>query len=312
MDLIIEKMLLLGLITHEDLKKALSHQWKYGGNILSILVELGFIDEEDYLEFIKKEIKAHTVKLKEIDFEPDVHLYIPKRIAYKYLIVPIKRVKRSLVCAMVNPLSKRALKELSFVTDLEIVPLASKPSEILESLRNFYGEWKPNIPFDFLQEIPNLTQTLSLIPPRHSLYQSIITLAEDITERKHKIVLLVGARNYGKSFLVNALANYVKTNSPQPARTAITSGQLIKEAFLEVVENGLYYLLRELTSKYSHLFIDDFEKIYPEKQFENFVKWFTQEKQGVLVLTSEEEEKVDIETFTVYLHEPIITKANGV
>ena len=60
------------LITKEQLRQALTKQAQTGGQLGSILLELGYIDIDDLLNFLHRQSGVQTVNLYKIDIEKSV------------------------------------------------------------------------------------------------------------------------------------------------------------------------------------------------------------------------------------------------
>lgn len=130
-----------GVITKEALKNVLTEQWERGGTLEEILVEKGFLNEEQLVKFILDSFPMlHYVSLRDIDIDPEAVEHIPARIARKYLLIPIRKKGKSLAVVMANPVNKEMLLEVKNVTDLKIRPFISTVSEIKGAIDRYYVE----------------------------------------------------------------------------------------------------------------------------------------------------------------------------
>ena len=66
-----------GLITDDQLKKALSTQKTEGGRLGSILVKLGFVQEDKLMTFLSKQYGVPYVDLSKFQINPAVIKHIP-------------------------------------------------------------------------------------------------------------------------------------------------------------------------------------------------------------------------------------------
>ena len=118
-----ELLLKKGLITEDQLNKALEEQQKSGKRLGDILVELGFIDRET-LERILSEYKA-TLSFIEEEWDPssldkDLAKIVPERIATMFGIVPIKRENSTVIVASADVLDITALDYVRFATGYNV------------------------------------------------------------------------------------------------------------------------------------------------------------------------------------------------
>jgi len=84
----------------------------------SILVKLGFIDEQKIAEFLSQQYGVPYVDLKEAKIDKKVLSLIPREICKKYMVVPFDKVGNLLYVAIADPSNVYALEDLRFVTGL--------------------------------------------------------------------------------------------------------------------------------------------------------------------------------------------------
>ncbi len=118
-----ELLLKKGLITEDQLNKALEEQQKSGKRLGDILVEQGFIDRET-LERMLSEYKA-TLSFIEEEWDPssldkDLAKIVPERIATMFGIVPIKRENSTVIVASADVLDITALDYVRFATGYNV------------------------------------------------------------------------------------------------------------------------------------------------------------------------------------------------
>ena len=77
------------LITKEQLRQALTKQTQTGGQLGSILLELGYIDIDDLLDFLTRQSGVQTVNLFKIDIEKSVLDLIPREKIFNAKILPV-------------------------------------------------------------------------------------------------------------------------------------------------------------------------------------------------------------------------------
>ena len=125
-------------ITKENLDKALSYQKKYGGNVTQYLLYFGCINEKNLALALAQQFKVPYIPLSAYSISDEVVMLIPVDIAEKYWVMPVDRIRNSLVVAMIDPLDTDIHKVLQQITGLEIMPFVSIISEILAAHRIYY------------------------------------------------------------------------------------------------------------------------------------------------------------------------------
>ncbi|MBI2833490.1 MAG: hypothetical protein HYX76_03580 [Acidobacteria bacterium] len=68
----------------------------------------------------------------------DVVVLLPEDLCRRHKVVPLDRIKNSLLVAMVNPDDVWALDDIKFVTGLDVEPGAAPESSILEAIEAHY------------------------------------------------------------------------------------------------------------------------------------------------------------------------------
>jgi type IV pilus assembly protein PilB len=133
-ELLIER----GVITREELDKALAAQKQEGGLIGETIVELGFAKEEDIVYTLALQYGFPFLPLETYDISEDVLKIIPKQVAFQYCVVPINRMQNTLSLVMSNPLNQRAIEDIEYMTKCDIQIFVSSSSSIRSVLDKFY------------------------------------------------------------------------------------------------------------------------------------------------------------------------------
>ena len=127
-----------GLISEDQLSKALEEQKKTAEKIGSILIKLDYIDEDTLLKFLSKQFRVPSISIEPQDADPDVIKLIPPDLANRYEVFPIRRKGRTLILGMVNPGDITAIDAVKFATGLEVEPVVIAHSKMKTLLEKFY------------------------------------------------------------------------------------------------------------------------------------------------------------------------------
>jgi type IV pilus assembly protein PilB len=128
-----------GLITDDQLKKALSVQKTEGGRLGSILVKLGFVQEDKLMTFLSKQYGVPYVDLNKFEINPAVIKHIPAEVAQKYRIMPINRAGATITIAMVDPSNIFAIDDIKFMTGYGVEAVVATEGAIVEAIKKYYG-----------------------------------------------------------------------------------------------------------------------------------------------------------------------------
>ena len=137
-DRIGEMLLRAGIIDEDKLEKAVDYQKTQGGKVASALIKLDFLDEDDLLEFLSRQLGLPTVSLDEIDVDPDAVKLLQPAIAQKYMAIPYGQVNGTLHVAMADPTDLNAIDDIKFMTDLAVEVSIATESQIRKALDTFY------------------------------------------------------------------------------------------------------------------------------------------------------------------------------
>ncbi len=127
-----------GLISQEQLQRALADQRGSNEKLGSILVRLNLISEDQLVAFLSKQYAIPSMTLSQLDVETEVLKLVPIQIARKYEVLPIKRTGNTLTLAMADPTNVFALDDVGFMTNLQVVPVVAAQGAIRKTIDRLY------------------------------------------------------------------------------------------------------------------------------------------------------------------------------
>jgi type IV pilus assembly protein PilB len=127
-----------GLITKEQLDKALQEQKTNGTRVGYNLVKLGFIAETELTKMLARQYKMPAVDLSKFEVDPRIAKLIPGEMALKNLVLPLKRDGRTLTVAMADPTNMGVLEDLKFITRYDIFPVIAGEFTIRNVLEKIF------------------------------------------------------------------------------------------------------------------------------------------------------------------------------
>ncbi|MFC1658573.1 GspE/PulE family protein [Candidatus Omnitrophota bacterium] len=141
------------LITPAQLSQALEIQKKRGGRLSNIVVDLGFIKQNDLVFALSQGLGLPLIDLKRIKIDPAVLNIIPPKICRHHQIIPISQIGDTLTIAMADPLNIFAMDVLRNLTGFKINVIISTSEQILQAIDQFYPDATSGIIDDILEEI---------------------------------------------------------------------------------------------------------------------------------------------------------------
>src|SRR6266480_4142136 len=127
-----------GLLTQAQLQKALGEQKGSTEKLGSILIKLGFINEEQLIGFLSRQYGVPSITLSQLEIDPGVLRLVPAPIAKKYEIIPVRRMGNSLAVAMADSTNVFALDDIAFMTNLQVLPLVASRTAIRKAIDRHY------------------------------------------------------------------------------------------------------------------------------------------------------------------------------
>jgi type IV pilus assembly protein PilB len=151
-DLIGDLLVREGLITEDQLRAALQEQRSNGHRLGYTLVAMGVVSETDLTRVLARKYRVKAVDLSRIDnIDKRVIKLVKPEISVRHLILPLRRVGRTLTVAMANPTNLEAIDELRFSTGYDIEPVVAGEYSLRKAVEKYYETTEDNLQ-DLLKE----------------------------------------------------------------------------------------------------------------------------------------------------------------
>jgi type IV pilus assembly protein PilB len=135
-ELLIER----GTISDQELEKALNLQKEKGGLIEEILVDLGYVKEEDIAQSLTAQYGFPYLPLGNYDINHEIINIVPKRVACQYLLMPVDKIGNNLTLSMSNPLNIQAIEDVVLLTGCNVQTFVSTSSDIKRAIEKYYKD----------------------------------------------------------------------------------------------------------------------------------------------------------------------------
>jgi len=129
-----------GLITQEQLQKALNIQKTTNKKLGEVLVENGFVTEDQIIEVLEYQLGIPHVKLDRYPIDQECVKLISETLAKRHTVLPIKMERDKLIIAMSDPLNIFALEDVQIYTGKQVQPVLAKEEEIKRFINKYYGK----------------------------------------------------------------------------------------------------------------------------------------------------------------------------
>ncbi|HEU5185724.1 MAG TPA: ATPase, T2SS/T4P/T4SS family [Gemmatimonadaceae bacterium] len=127
-----------GLVSREQLDKALLEGKQNGTRLGYALVKLGYVQETDITKMLARQFRMPAVDLSRFEVDPRIAKLIPADLATKHLVLPLKRDGRTLTVAMADPTNLGVIDDLKFITRYDIFPVIAGEYTLRNAVEKHY------------------------------------------------------------------------------------------------------------------------------------------------------------------------------
>ena len=127
-----------GYITRNQLEEALSYQQRHQGRLGSILIRLGYIEEETIVNILSRTYNYPAVIISKISPDPEALKILPYDLAKKYMAFPLGIDGDDLVISMAEPTDTLAVEQLQSEVQKGLKINVSTQRDIVDAYRAYY------------------------------------------------------------------------------------------------------------------------------------------------------------------------------
>lgn len=134
-----ERLVERGLITKEELERALREQKAKGGFIGQTLIRLGLVREEEILPLLSEQLGIPYLDVEGLTVDPKVLEKVPAKFASHYRLLPVRFEEGVLTVVVTDPLDLQTLDDIRLLLGVEVQAILGGERQILEAIRKHYG-----------------------------------------------------------------------------------------------------------------------------------------------------------------------------
>ena len=128
-----------GVITSEQLEQALALPREDGQRLGDVLIRQGVISEAQLIDALRVQLGVDFVDLTAVSIPVELAKYVPRNLAKKFLVVPVKLVQDRLYLAMHDPLDFVAQDEVKTASRKRIIPMIATRKAVEQAIERLYG-----------------------------------------------------------------------------------------------------------------------------------------------------------------------------
>ena len=192
------------LITQEQLNKALEIQTQKGGRLSDIIVELGYIKEDQLISTLSEGLGLPLIDLKKFNIDLEIVKLIPLDISRHYQIILVSKMGDTVTLAMADPLNIFAIEHVEALTGYKINPIISSSKDIQQAIESSFPDTTKGVIDDLVKEmsIPSIEfiqeekealpsdQELDRISRQAPVIQVTNMILEDAVKKKASDILI--------------------------------------------------------------------------------------------------------------------------
>lgn len=132
-----------GLITQEQLDKALKMGKESGKRLGETLVENGYVMETDIMNTLSRQLGIPTMSLIGLEIPEEVLRLVKASVLRKNRMIPVSFYQGNMnvvQVAMADPMDLAAIDDFTLATGLQVEPVLAMPREIMIMLDRYYGD----------------------------------------------------------------------------------------------------------------------------------------------------------------------------
>ena len=128
-----------GSISEEQLREALNIQKQTKERLGDVLIHSGIITEKQLIDVLQIQLGVDFFDLSGVTIPVELAKYVPRAIAKKHTVVPVKLIKDELYIAMSDPLDFVAQEDVKKASRKNVVPMIATRKATEQAIASLYG-----------------------------------------------------------------------------------------------------------------------------------------------------------------------------
>ena len=128
-----------GAITQQQLQQALAIQKENGKRLGDVLRDSHIITESQVIDALMAQLGLEFIDLNSASISSEMAQLVPKSLAKKHRVVPVRATRSELYLAMSDPLNFAAIEEVGAATRRQVIPMIATEEALERALQNLYS-----------------------------------------------------------------------------------------------------------------------------------------------------------------------------
>ncbi|NLL91052.1 MAG: Flp pilus assembly complex ATPase component TadA [Ruminococcaceae bacterium] len=157
-----------GVISEEQLGKALALGREQKKRLGEVLIDNKIITERQLIDVLKFQLGVDFIDLTKVDIPVQMAQLLPKNIAMKHEIVPVRVAGDTIYVAMSDPLNFVAIEEVKSATKKRVIPMIATKNAADRAIQVLYGNENVSRAIDDMQK----SMSIDIVQPIGDLVES--------------------------------------------------------------------------------------------------------------------------------------------
>lgn len=127
----------LGVLSQEQLAIALGEQAQTGDKLGQILINKGFLSEQQLLETLEMTLGIPQVQISKMQIDPEAVTLLSPQLIRLHKVLPISRQRNTLTVAMADPLNQQAIDDIRMACGLDVIPVLASERDLDAAIRQY-------------------------------------------------------------------------------------------------------------------------------------------------------------------------------
>ncbi len=138
-DYLLDSLIEMGYVTNEQVEPIRAEADSTGEGVVDTLVVKGLLTPDVVAQAKATHFGTEFIHLSEMRLPDDVIAALPRHVAKRYNVVPIRKEESGIVVAMADPSDLDALDGLQHSLNTSVIPAVASPEEIEAAISRYYG-----------------------------------------------------------------------------------------------------------------------------------------------------------------------------
>ena len=163
-----------GLISYEQLTRALDRQVQSGRRLGSIFEEMGYLDIDTLLNILSNQCGLPFVNLFEVNVAPETLKLLPFEQVKSLNVLPFRKTDDTVSVAMLDPGDTAALQDIESALGARVKPFIVPHYQIDEAISRFEKDGYGDIPFEGEKLREDKVFVETAVPTIHTLFKLLL------------------------------------------------------------------------------------------------------------------------------------------